>query len=176
MSQLVTQSIGFIAAFFIIFSFQKNKRKLILSLFFIGQLLFVIHFGLLGAWTAVGMNIIAALRTFIFNQKEPKSRTKNNFWLYSFILLFWIAGILIWEGYSSLLLIAASTAESYALWKSNTKHIRLLMLIPRPFFFTYNFIVGSYGGMLTEAIVFISVIIGIIRFDVLKKPKNEIKN
>lgn len=42
------------------------------------------------------------------------------------------------------------------------------MLTPRLMWFTYNFIVGSQAGMVTEAIVLFSLIIGIFRFDVLK--------
>lgn len=168
MSGLVIQIIGFIASFFIIYSFQKEKRKSLLLFFFLGQVLFVIHFGLLGAKTAMAMNAVAALRTIIFSQKGSKSWAENGYWVLFFIALFWLAGFLAWEGNRSWLLVIASTFESYALWKNKTKHIRFLMIMPRPFFFSYNLIVGSYAGMLAEIIMLISIIIGIIRFDIIR--------
>ena len=170
-NQIIAQSIGFIALVFIVLSFQKNKRSRILLFLIFAQISFVVHFGFLGAWTAVAMNAISATRTYIFNQKESKSWANNRIWFYLFLALFWIAGILVWEGYYSLFPILAMTAETIGLWMEKTKHIRILSLIPRPLWFTYNFIVGSYAGMITEVFVFSSIIIGIFRFDVSKAKR-----
>ena len=167
--QLITQTIGFIALLFVILSFQNDDRSKILKFLIIAQFLFVIHFLLLGASTAVVMNTIAAVRTFIFYIADNKTWANHKIWLVLFILLFWLFGLLSWEGYYSLLPILAMTIDSIAVWMKKTKTLRLIALFPRPFWFLYNFIVGSYAGMATEFVTLLSITTGIIRFDTLKK-------
>ena len=171
MIQLIAQVIGFLALLFVLLSFQKNNRYFILLFLIIAQILFTIHFGLLGAWTGAAMNGVAALRTYIFNQRESKHWSNNHVWLYLFILLFWISGIISWKGYFSLLPILAMTVDSFAVWNKKTSNIRLFMLIPRPLWFVYNFTVGSYAGMITEVFVLFSIVVGVIRFDVIRSVK-----
>ena len=64
------QGIGYLALLFVILSFQKNNRSLILLYLVIAQSIFTLHFSLLSAWTAVAMNIVATVRTYIFYAKE----------------------------------------------------------------------------------------------------------
>jgi hypothetical protein len=165
--QVLTQGIGFIAFLFIVLSFQNNKRSLILLFLLIAQTSFAVHYILLGAWTAVAMNAIAATRVYVFNQRDRKNWAKSSTWLHLFLALFWLAGVLAWEGYYSLFPILAMAGETIGLWMEETRHIRLLNLTPRPLWFAYNFIVGSYAGMITEVFVFSSILTGILRFDLL---------
>lgn len=171
MTQVNAQLIGIVALLFILFSFQKNKKYSILLFLVIAQVLFTLHFGLLGAWTGAAMNGVAAIRTYIFNQRGTKSWSNNKFWLYMFILLFWASGIITWKGWYSLLPILAMTVDSFAVWNKKTSNIRLIMLIPRPLWFIYNFTVGSYAGMITEVFVLLSIVVGVIRFDIIRSVK-----
>lgn len=172
-NQILAQGIGFISFLFIVLSFQNNKRSLILLFLIIAQTSFVIHFVLLGAWTAVAMNAISAVRTYVFHQKDKKDWAKKRIWFYLFFALFWVTGFLVWEGPYSLFPILAMSAETIGLWMEKARYIRLLSLIPRPLWFIYSFIVGSYAGMVTETFVFCSILIGIFRFDVSKAKKRE---
>ncbi|MFC1579797.1 YgjV family protein [Thermodesulfobacteriota bacterium] len=172
-NQILAQVIGFVAFLFVVLSFQNNKRSLILLFLIVAQTSFVLHFVFLGAWTAVAMNAISAVRTCVFHQKDSKGWAKKRIWFYSFFALFWIVGFLVWEGPYSLFPILAMSAETIGLWMEKTRHIRLFSLIPRPLWFIYCFIVGSYAGMLTETFVFCSIIIGIFRFDLPEMRKEK---
>ena len=88
-------------------------------------------------------------------------------------MLYWIAGIITWRGYFSLLPIIAPTIESFGLWNKKTKHMRSFFIAGRPLLFTYNLIVGSYAGMVAEIFIFSSIFIGMIRFDYKKNKKNK---
>jgi hypothetical protein len=171
-NQVFAQSIGFLAFVFIVLSFQNNKRSLILIFLVIAQASFVVHFALLGAWTAVAMNAISVTRTYIFYQRDSKNWANTKIWFYLFLALFWIIGVIVWEGYYSLFPILAMTAETVGLWMKETRYIRLINLIPRPLWFVYTLIVGSYAGMVTEVFVFCSIVVGILRFDVFKSREN----
>jgi len=50
--------------------------------------------------------------------------------------------------------------------------IRRFALISPPLWFMYNVILGSYPGMIAEAVMFVSNMVGIYRFDILKQTSN----
>ena len=174
MNNFIIQGIGFFALLFIILSFQNNKRYSILFFLWIAQVLFAIHFGFLGAWTAVAMNGIGAARTYIFNLRNTKKWADNKLWIYSFLISFWISGAIVWEDYYSLLAIIAMTIETVGLWMRNPTQIRVINLFPLPLWFLYNLMVNSYAGMVTEILILFSIFLAIIRYDILKKKTRKL--
>ncbi len=171
MNQIIVQGIGYIALLFVILSFQKNKRSNILLYQIIANIVFILHFSLLHAWTGVVMNVISALRTIIFYQKDTKVWAQRTVWMYGFMGAFILAGLITWTNYASLFALVAGVTDTLALWKKSAKSIRFFMLIPRPLWFSYDFLVGSYPGMTTEVVVLASVLIGILRFDIPNKKR-----
>ena len=169
MNPIIVQGIGYLGLLFIVLSFQSNKRGTLLLYFLIAHLLFIVHFGLLGAFTGVAMNLVAAVRDVVFYKKGTNKRS----FVYFFMAAFFLAGIVTWTNYISLLPILATLAETYSLGEKRMKVLRILTLIPHPFWFIYNAAVGSYAGMATEIVVVASILIGIFRFDV-RKAKNSI--
>lgn len=115
------------------------------------------------------MNLIEAGIVFISYQKETQSWAKKKVWLYVFILLYVVSGIITAKSPVDVLPIIAQTFGALAVWQTNPRTIRFLMLIPRPLWFVYNFTVGSYAGMTGEILILASVLIGIVRFDILGK-------
>lgn len=172
MNQIIIQGIGYLALFFVVFSFQKKKRGTLLLIMLTGLLLFVIHYYLLGAWTGALMNLIEAGVVFVSFKKETCSWAKHHLWLYVFIILYILVGFVALKSLSDFLPILAQIFAAIAVWQKNPRTIRFLTLIPRPLWFVYNFIVGSQAGMIAEIFIFISVIVGIVRFDILRQNKN----
>jgi hypothetical protein len=166
-----TQSIGFLALVFAIASFQKDSRRFILLLQIIAGALYAIHFFFLGAFTGAIMNVFGVARNSVFSQRETKKWANSRIWLFSFLLLFLMAGILTWEGWHSMLPILGMASGTIALWLKNTKHIRLIALTSPPSWFAYNLMVGSIPRMLTEIFLFLSIIVGMLRFDFRGNPK-----
>ncbi len=176
MSQIITQGIGYFALLFVLLSFQRNKRVNILLFMFVGLLLFIVHFSLLQAWTGALMNVIEAGVVFVAYKKETDRWAQKKFWLYIFIFLYVLAGAFTAKSLIDFFPVIAQIFGAIAVWQTNPKTIRFIMLIPRPLWFTYNLTVGSYAGMTTEVFVLASVLIGIFRFDIipqlnLKKKK-----
>jgi hypothetical protein len=171
MYQIVTQGIGCLALLFAILSFQNNKRGKILFYLIIANTLFLLHFGLLDAWAGVAVNILGALRAILFYQKDTKVWAQHPIWMYVFMAAFIVAGLVTWTNYTSLLPMVGGVADTFALWKRSARSIRFCSLFPRPFWFSYDLLVGSYAGMATEVFVLSSVLMGILRFDILKSAK-----
>jgi hypothetical protein len=169
MNQLIVQIIGFVGLLFIVVSFQKDRKSFTLISQIIAGLFFTAHFFLLKAWTGAAMNSLGAVRAYVFNIKESKKWLNKKIVMYSFISFFWVVGLLSWQNHLSILPIVSVTLECFALWNKNTKYMRWLFLSARPPWIIYNFFVGSYAGLATEAFIVCSLIIAITRFDILKK-------
>jgi hypothetical protein len=167
----MAQGLGYLALFFVILSFQKNRRISVLWLMLIGVLLFVVHYCLLHAWTGAFMNVIETGAVYVAYQKEKVAWAKRKYWPYLFITLFIIAGLFISRTLVSCLPIIAQVFGTVAVWQKSPRSIRFIMLVPRPLWFTYNFAVGSQAGMVAEVFILTSVVSGIVRFDILKKPR-----
>jgi len=164
---LINQGVGMIGLVFAIISFQNNKRNLILVFLGLSQICFITHYALLGVWTAVSMNIVGAARTFFFIFRGRKKWMDSDAVMYVFICLFFIAGILSWQNWLSLLPVMAMAIETFGLWQEAPRKIRFIVIVPRPLWITYNVLHGSYAGVLTELFVVISLITAIMRFDFL---------
>lgn len=171
MNQIIIQGIGYLALLFVLLSFQKNKRVTLLLLMLTGLILFVIHYSLLHAWTGALMNLVEAGIVFVSYREETDSWAKRKFWPYVFILLYIIAGIITAKSTVDFLPIVAQIFGAIAVWQINPRAIRFLMLLPRPLWFVYNFTVGSYAGMTGEILILTSVLIGILRFDILNQKE-----
>ncbi len=133
-------------------------------------MLFVVHYLLLNAWIGALMNLIEAGMVFVAYKKEAKSWAMHKFWPYIFILLFVVAGLFTSRALVDFFPVLAQIFGTIAVWQTNPRSIRFIMLAPRPLWFIYNFIVGSYAGMAAEIFILLSVLTGIVRFDILGKP------
>ena len=141
-----------------------------------GLVLFVVHYCLLGAWTGALMNLIEAGVVFVAYKKETGSWAKQKFWPYVFIFLYVIAGLTTALNTVDYLPIVAQIFGAMAVWQTNPRAIRFIMLVPRPLWFIYNFIVGSQAGMVAEIFILTSVIVGIVRFDIFSKSVKKSSN
>jgi Bacterial inner membrane protein len=170
MYQIIAQGSGYLALLLVVLSFQKSRRINILLLMFAGVLLFIIHYCLLRAWTGAVMNVVEAGVLYVSYKKDKSTWAKSTLWLYVFIGVYAVAAALNARTIVSLLPVYAQMIGAVAVWQTNPRLIRIIMLMPRPLWFIYNFTVGSQAGMAAEVFIFTSVLSSIVRFD-LKKTK-----
>jgi hypothetical protein len=136
----------------------------------IAAFLFGVHFMMLGSLTASLMNFINCFRCYVFANYDKKW-AKGIWWMYLFLILFWGFGILGWQKWYSILPIIGMSATTVAFWMKNTTKIRFISLISPPSWFVHNLLVNSYSGIIGEIVIFVSTIIGILRFD---RNKNDV--
>lgn len=162
------QLVGLLGNLIVIGSMQFNNRKIVLWAQSVACVLWVIHYGYLGAMTAVFTNFISFARSLVFYHNEKKW-AKSNIWLVLFIVLFILNSILTWDGLHSILPGVAMSLTTWALWSKKMRVTRALYLIQSPFWLSYDIITASYSCALIEAIAFISYIVAVFRYDVRKK-------
>lgn len=158
----ISQIVGVLAVIFALSIYQLKKRESMLKTASLAAVLFAIHFLLIGAYTGAAMNIVGAMRNFVYS----KFKTRKYSWVaYVFLLLAIGMTIFTWQGWSSLFAMGATGISCIALWQQDPKLIRKLMLLVPPMWFVYAVVSGSYPVMFVEIAIFCSNIIGQYRFD-----------
>ncbi len=167
---IIAQIIGAIALILAVISFQQKTHKYILAFQLAANLAFVIHFGFLGAYTGAILNAVALLRSVVFVNKG-KAWADNKLWLWIFCVLSVAAGILTWQSALSVLPILGMVCTTVAFWIKTPKYVRLCALPSSPLWLVYNFVSSAWGGVLTEVINMASIVIAIVRLDILGEKK-----
>jgi hypothetical protein len=146
-------------------SFQFKERKKIVACLLVSCTLISAHFMLLGHWTAAGLGLIAAARftTSLFSTSKK------------LMGLFFVATIAVsiftYSGLLSILGCAGGLFGTAASFCQKDKPLRQLMLIGTSLWIVHNFLAGSPGAVLMEAIFISSNLVGYFRFYI--RPKGQ---
>ena len=147
-----------------------ENRRVILAAQAAACLMWIVHYGLLGAMTAATINILSFARSVVFYFNDRKW-AKSRAWLWAFLALYVVNTVLTWDGPRSLLPGIAMSMTTIALWTRDMRRTRLLYLTNSPFWFTYDILARSYSCMVIEAIAFVSYVVAVWRFDIKKQPQ-----
>ena len=123
--------------------YQKDDKKLKIIML-VMQVNNVLHFGLLGAWTASFSSMLSVARTGL------AIRTRSRRLAYVFIALSILLGSLIGEHWTDMFPILGSCCGTYALFCLSGIKMRLAFMCGALFWLTNNILVGSLGGTLLE--------------------------
>ncbi len=170
MDNIIAQIIGFCGLALNGLSFQQKKRKGILSFQICAAAMFIVHYILLGAYTGAVLNFLGLLRSLVFINNDKKW-AKSPAWLGVFIVVFSVASVATWVDWYSFLPATAMILTTVSYWLKNETKIRLVTFPSSPCWLVYNIITGSIAGIATEAVVMISLIVAIVRYDILKSTK-----
>lgn len=173
MEFLLIQLLGFIPSIIAFTALQSGSRKRILSLQILCCILWIIHYALLGATSAVVTNIVGLGRAVIcsFNDRKWAS---HKAWLIFFLLCYAVVTpVLGWDGLHCLLLSAAMMLVTVALWSHNMRLTRLLYLLNSPLILVYNLFARSYSSVIIEIFALASFLIAVWRFDIRPNRQNK---
>lgn len=108
------------------------------------------------------MVFLGAIRTYAYE------RYRKYEWVFEIsIIIYALMTLLTWKDWTSILPFMGILSASVAMWQKNPRDIRYLSFIPTAFWFPYNFLSSSYMGMVGDLVTFSSVLIGVLRYDVL---------
>jgi len=136
--------------------------------------------GLLGAITGCILNVVGIARAFVYSNKE-QPWAKHKLWLYGFIAAYFGVYILTFAVFGKepsvyillleLLPVIGMVCTTVGFYLEKASQVRALALMNAPTWLTYNIFNRSVGGALTEIFCLISVVVGIVRLDIRKKPR-----
>ena len=165
MPETVVQGIGFVAvaAFILSYQIKSNRRLFLLQL--IGSALFCIQFFLLDAFSGCLSLAVNILRNALMMKYNTWKWVQQKWCPGVITALFTVILIVTWNGPVSLLAFIASVSSTFVYWTNSPRNIRLVNLVcASPCWLIYDVIVHSCGGLLSESITLISILVSIIRF------------
>ena len=168
MYEMITQGIGLIASAVIIFSFTQKADNRLKVFLIIGNLIFILHFFMLGAFAGMLVNMINALRVG-FSIKFYKSTKMMLFFMLAYITACGIT----YQNIYDILPVISGVLGSFSMFKLSGISMRLTGLIGSSAWLSYAIVFHSIGGIITEVSVLILNTLTILR---LRGDKTNDKN
>lgn len=170
--EVFVQLIGVIGIIAGLSAFQCNKHSHALALKMTEEGAFGIQYFLLGGYTGAVLNLVGIFRNLIFAYLGNRDKQKELKYARMILgALFAVLGFLSWEGYISILIIFAKVLSTLAYGTTNMKKMRIMLSVTCVCWICYNYYIGSVAGVISDGCNFVSVIIGIIRYDIMKKEE-----
>jgi hypothetical protein len=109
---------------------------------------FVVHYALLGQWTAVAMNGVMGVQTVLALLLAGAPRLR---WLYyALIPAPIVIGLATWHGTPSLLAAVATMLSTLGRMQQGELALRLLLLASAPVWAVHDLTVGSMPGLIAD--------------------------
>lgn len=169
-NKLLSQIIGFMGTAFIVFGMQQKKYDRIVFCKIANSFLSSVHYLLLGGYTGMCINLASCFSNGVYWYRNKKGKSNTVFQII-FAIAFVALGLLSWHSPFSIFVIIAKLISSIALGIDNPRVIRILNLISFPCWLVYNIHMGSVVGMISDSLSIASVVIGIIRLDILHQKQ-----
>ena len=159
---MIGQLLGAVAVILGFLSFQMKKPRGILTLQIVTASVFSLHYLLIGALTAVALNLLAAMKCVCYYFRNRRGATERVTPLV-FTLLIILTSILTWDGWYSAFIMIGLVISAISLAFADAQKIRFAMLIKSPCCLVYNAFALSVGGIVYECAVLVSSVIGIAK-------------
>lgn len=149
--------LGAMVSLFMIYQQKSRKRMLLAKLS--ADVCWVVHYLLLGGYAGMIPNLVGIFRELVFVNRKSKKWASWICWPMVFIGINWLLGFRTFSSWFNLLPITASTFVTISLWIDNPRLTKLISIPISAAFLIYDLFVGSYIGMINEAVSMISIAI-----------------
>lgn len=177
MMLIVSQIIGFAAVALFLLSFQLKRRQQIVWVTCASNLLYVLQYCLLGAFSGAVLDVLSTVSSFFAGKKHAPNMQRHRKAFAALTLgLIAVAGValaLLQKDWIELIPVAGALLQAGSLWRDDEQAIRLLSLFGSPFWLVYNYISQAYGAALGSVLSIVSIIVGLLRY---RKKQNAEKD
>ena len=173
--EIVTTLIGAFALGLWVYSIQCKERSKFLKIQIFANIVYALEYLLLGAYSAVVMNLSSTIRSKVYYDNKTKNKDNNLFQLIIFIVIIVLATIITDENYLTILVMTIAILYTYASWQKSEVITRYIFTFGAIAFMYYNASVGAYFFVVGNLIELVSGIIAIVRFDLKVKRKEKSK-
>lgn len=166
---VIAQIIGFFAFAISLFAYHRKDKKTILGNMIISNILNLIHYLLLGAFSGCVTKLLAIFRNYFIILKEKYPKLSNVIYLMVFIIVYVIATIFTYNSILSILPLLAAMIYIIFIWNGNEIKIKKTAFFCYFLWLVYNIFVLSIAGILSNIIAIISTFIAIINYKKIKE-------
>ena len=162
--ELLANILGVAGVIIGILLYQQKSRKSLLTYKLTLDLIWFVHYILIGAYSGAAVAAIAACREIVFVKRAPK-KTSAMIWLPIFISAAVITTVITWNNAFSLFTMLASCIAVISFFIGNPKLSRILAFPVCGCMLTYDVACRSVAGVVNESVAILSSLVGIIRLD-----------
>ncbi len=155
----IAQIIGFVPMVLSYFVFYFNNRKAIITTKAISDLLWMIHFLMLGAYSGALTNAVCAVRGVVFSQRGKKKWTSSIAVPIIFCIFTLSVTLVSWAGPKSLLPVVGSCLGILGFWCDDPKNIRKFNLPALVLWLIYGILTLSLSTIVCNVVSIVSIII-----------------
>lgn len=160
---LWVQAVGFLGTILFFLSYQCKSNKRLFQVQFVSYLCYTIHLLMLGAVTGGISYVLNTVRSFCLGSRIPVLKGKGMCAALCFLQI--VTLVFTWDGWWSVLPVAANIASTLGGYTHNPRKIRAAgMFINSPLWILYDIIVGSWAGILDEIVSEASMILSVYRY------------
>ena len=161
MIYIIAQIIGFIAFVISLLAYHRKKKEKIFQTMMIANVLDIVHYLLLNAYSGCVTKVIALLRNKIIIVKEKNKKINNNMVLVILFSAYLISGILTYKNIYSVLPILAAMIYLYFVWNGNELKVKKVAFYCYFLWLAYNIFVFSIAGIVSNVVSILSTFIAI---------------
>lgn len=172
---IISQIAGFIAFALSLIAYHRNKKEKIFQTMMIANVLDIVHYLLLGAYSGCITKIIALVRNEIIIIKEKNKRFDSILVLIILLVVYLISGILTYENIYSILPILAAMTYLYFVWNGNELKVKKIAFYCYFLWLIYNICIFSIAGITSNCVSIISTFIAVYN-EKNKKSMENVKN
>lgn len=163
MKTIFIQAIGILGTVLFFLSYQFKSNKTLFRVQFVSYLCYTAHLLMLGAVTGGISYVLNMVRSFCLGSKNAFLKGKTMCAVICCLQVLTL--IFTWDGWKSVLPVAANIAATVGGYTYNARKIRIAgMFINSPLWIVYDVIVGSWAGIVDEIVSEVSMIVSVCRY------------
>lgn len=165
---LTGKIVGYIAIVASMLIYQQKTRKNLLICKAVTDMLWIIHYFLLGGYTGAAVTCVALVREAVFFRIDWRSKDSKLI-LVIFLCICALCTVLTWGGIFSIFAMLGSVLSIISFWVGNPKVSRIMAFPISCCMLIYGVANGSVAVLINEVLVMVSSAIGIKKHDRKKK-------
>ena len=167
---IVAQIFGILVIISNVLSMQMKQKKHMIIMFMLANLFSVLNFILLQSYSGAVICFFSIIQIFINYYFEKKGHEVPKILIGIYIVISIIIGLITFKIYIDILPIVSSILYTLSIVQKEEKNIRRILLVNSISWTIYEFMSMAYTAGISDALMAVSALIGMYRFD-LKKDK-----
>ena len=167
----IAQVIGFVAFIISLLAYHRKKKSKILGSMVISNILNLIHYLLLNAYSGCITKVMAIIRDLFIIAKGKNKKLSSYGFLMLFIIAYIVCAIFTYKGFLSLFPLIAAIIYIVPIWNGNEKTIKKTAFFCYFLWLGYNIFVCSIAGIVSNIVSIISTFIAIINENKKEREK-----
>lgn len=165
---LVGEIAGYIAIVASVLIYQQKTRKNLLISKAVTDVLWIIHYFLMGGYTGAAVTCVALVREVVFFRSDWRNKNSKLILVVS-LCISAVCTALTWDGVFSIFAMLCSMLSIVSFWIGEPKVSRIMAFPISGCMLIYGVANGSVAVLINEVLVMISSVIGILQHDRKKK-------